>query len=132
MIFDAFVVFAATHDNEGETLPPIIELIIGIATMLLILGVGILFVYKGFKLWNSSETRAYKILKTKPHLINGLIVFFIQKEGATRKVDLQILSELSIKDEKLVKLNFSEEQLSLLKQYVSSIEFTIKQIAAII
>ena len=51
-------------------------------------------------------------------VITGITAYFIQKEGAPGKWGLQILAEVSMKGEKLEKINVSEEQLSLLRQYV--------------
>jgi hypothetical protein len=118
LIFDILILLAATHGNEKDEPIPVIPIILGGATILLLAGVAIVFLYKSFKMWNTNETRVYKKLTKTPQLITGLTAYFIQKEDAPGKMGLQILAEVSIKDENLEKINVSEEQLSLLRQYV--------------
>lgn len=118
LVFDILVLLAAINGNEDEKPPPLILIIFVIAILLLIAGVAILFLFKSFRLWNTNETKVYKKLTRTPHLITSLTAYFIQKDDAPGDLGLQILAELSIKDEKLDKINVSKEQLSLLRQYV--------------
>jgi len=118
LAFDILVLLAGLNGDEDEQLPPLIIMIFAFAVMLLILGVAMLFLYKSFKLWNTHETRVYKKLTKTPHLITSLTAYFIQKEDAPGKWGLRIMAEVDMQGEKLDRINVSEEQLSLLRQYV--------------
>jgi hypothetical protein len=117
LAFDALMVFAVTHGNEGQSPPPVIIVVLGIAIMLLIGGLGILAIYAGLILKHPKRSPIYEALTKTPHLITDLTVYFLHAEHAPGKVGLQRQAELSVEGKKL-KVMVTEEQLALLRQYL--------------
>lgn len=72
---------------------------------------------KYYRLGNPYKTRLYAILTRSPHKVSGITVYFVYKEGAPYRVGQQIIAGLHI-DGKIEELPVTEQQLSLLLQYL--------------
>jgi hypothetical protein len=111
------LVVSASAGTENEMAHPWIAMTLGFATMLLIAAVAVLFLYASFRLRNAATTRLYDVLTKTPHMVTGLTVYLIQHELAPGTLGRQILAEIHVESEKL-KTGVTEEQCSLLKQYI--------------
>jgi hypothetical protein len=117
LAFDALIILAAIQGNEGQPPPSLISLVLGIAVVSLIGGLGLLGLYSGLILKHPTRSPIYKALTMTPHLITDLTVYFIQAENVPGKVGLQRQAELNVEGKKL-RVVLTEEQSSLLKQYL--------------
>ena len=116
--FDALILFVVTKGSDDEKPSPPVVTFFLVVIMLLFVVVATMFLYKSIKLWNTREINVCKKLTKSPHLIKSLTAYFIQKADAPGKFGLKISVEVVMENEKLDQIFVTEEQLSLLRQYV--------------
>jgi hypothetical protein len=118
LAFEAVIILAvASGGDEPPPAHPIIVKAIFIGMLLFFTALASLSLHRSFKSRNATGTPLYNLLAKTPHLVTGLVIYFIQKDHAPGKMGRQILAELSSGNKKIT-IGVSEKQFSLLKQYI--------------
>lgn len=120
LAFDALMILAIASGGGLEPEPahpyPVVPKALEIGLLLIVAAAAIWFLNASFKLRNATN-KLYNVLAKTPHLVTGLAVYFLRREGAPVDLGREILAELSIANETF-RIAVSEKHFSLLKQYI--------------
>lgn len=119
LAFDGVMLLALPSPEGVGNKPgyPWIGIVLGLATMLLVGAVAVLFLHRSTTLRNAAATRLHEVLVKTPHEVTGLTVHFIRKAHAPGALGRQILAEIHVGPEKL-KIGVTEEQCVLLRRHI--------------